>query len=220
LVDTDQTSFLEKVEIGMIVFNETDNSLATVTAVVSNTTLTTSALVGRSGVVDSSEDWTAGDKYYVYLGPLVEGDAFNGTDHAILLRGSAHPNEIGIGADVPVSCTDCHDPHSGEASCESCHTRATHEGTSLGAMAKVACVACHTGDTDLEPDWVDTSVPVDGVDDIFTVTTHYIDRLAKNCTGCHYNEGDIKTPANARFGTPAVLYEEDNPWGLGSKDDA
>jgi hypothetical protein len=227
LIDAGQ-DFETTVEVGFIIFNETDNSLGTVTVIVDDETLTTSALVGRSGVVDSSEDWVEGDKYNIIDGPIIAGGAFDGTDHSIILAGGAHANEIGIAAADrgPYYCTDCHDPHSGAAKdCTDCHTTlpviAASASIHSSVMAKVNCMACHTGE-DGDMGWVDLDEDevLGSAGDIFNLdsTSHFINREAKNCQSCHYVTGDVKS-AGSR-GAPDVLWEEDNPYGLDHEDNA
>jgi hypothetical protein len=194
---TDATQDFETtVEVGMTVYNQTDDSLAEVTAVVSDTELTTTALVGRPGVVAHDLTYADGDSYTIYEGPLLPGAVFDGSSHQINLGGSAHPNEIGITAEdrAPVYCTDCHDPHSGEADCESCHTSLPAASGHVAAMAKVTCVACHGADpVQDEVGWDgttkftvgDSAVPRGGGDPVFSAgATHVFNRTAKNCRSC------------------------------------
>jgi len=233
-------NFLTTVAVGMTIYNETDNSEATVVTVDSDTQITTTALVARPGDrVTSDLVWTMGDKYWIYQGPLIPGAAFDGTGREIVVRGSAHANDIGTAAAdrAPDYCADCHDPHSLEADCTGCHTGLSATAHPV-AMAQLTCVACHGGDADIDGmGWDD----LDGDDvlgsdgDVFTIgtvstpafppgapssfaaaNTHILNRAAKNCQSCHYVIGDLKT-AGSR-GAPDVLYTEDNPWGLSHKD--
>jgi mono/diheme cytochrome c family protein len=224
-------NFETTVAVGMTIYNETDNSEATVVTVDSDTELTTTALVARPGDrVTSDLTWAQGDTYWIYQGPLIPGGAFDGTGRMINVRGSAHANDIGTAAAdrAPDYCADCHDPHSLAADCTDCHTSLSaipHPA----AMAQVDCVACHNGDADLDIGWadLDSDDVLGSAGDMFTVgaadgaevtaaVTHYINRTSASCQGCHYVEGDLKT-AGSR-GAPDVLYTEDNPWGLDHQD--
>lgn len=229
LIDADQ-DFLTTVEVGMDIYNETDNSLAEVVAIVDDTTITTTALVARpSDQVESDLTWAEGDKYHIYEGPLISGGAFNGTGRGIAVRGSAHANGIGtLVADMaPEYCSDCHNPHSLEADCTSCHTNLPAASGHIVQMAKVTCVACHSGDPDLDgvgwddldednvegsagdlfkPGGLAPESGAPGAAMVFTPSsTHIIDREALNCNSCHYVIDDD--------------HDEDNPWGLSDRAD-
>ncbi len=195
--------FLTTVEVGMDVYNETDNSHATVSAVVDDASITTTALAGGTANV-----WTAEDKYYIYEGPLVPGGIFDGTAHQIVVGGSAHPNEIGIAAADrgPSSCVECHDAHSLQASCQDCHIDLATDARAMSVghdarMAKVTCVGCHSADPVLDAmGWVDAeardvftvgtaSVPRGGGAPVFAAAnTHLVNRTAKACADCHFAE--------------------------------
>jgi hypothetical protein len=222
LIDADQ-DFETTVEVGMEIYNETDNSLAEVVTVDSDTQITTTALVARpSDQVESDLTWAEGDKYHIYEGPLLPGSAFDGSGRGITVRGSAHANGIGtLPADMaPEYCSDCHDPHSLEADCTSCHTSLPAAVGHIASMDQVTCIACHNGDpeldglgwADLDEDEVEGSAGdlfmpgglapesgAPGAPMVFTPSiTHWIDRTALNCNDCHYT---------------------DNEWGLSVKDD-
>ena len=68
LTETGQ-DFLTTVAVGMTVFNETDNSLATVTAVNDDESITTTALIGRATRPESKIvtelTWETDDKYHI-----------------------------------------------------------------------------------------------------------------------------------------------------------
>ena len=221
LIDADQ-DFETTVEVGMEIYNSTDNSLAEVVAVVDDETITTTALVARpSDHVESDLTWAEGDKYYIYEGPLIPGSAFDGTGRAIVVRGSAHANGIGtLAVDMaPEYCSDCHNPHSLEADCTDCHTDLPAAVGHIASMAQVTCVACHNGDPELDGlgwDDLDEDEVLGSAGDLFRpgslvvppgppgpaeftpANTHWIDRTALNCNDCHYT---------------------DNEWGLSVKDD-
>ncbi|MBU8913606.1 MAG: hypothetical protein KOO61_06240 [Spirochaetales bacterium] len=208
--------FMATVKAGMDVYNETDNSHATVSAVVDDGSITTTALTGGAANV-----WSAEDKYYIYEGPLVPGGIFDGTAHQIVVGGSAHPNEIGIAAADrgPSSCIECHDPHSLEtSSCIACHEDLSKASNAMDIghddrMAKVTCVGCHSADPVLDAmGWVDAeardvftigtkSVPRGGGAPVFSSSnTHLINRTAKACTDCH--------TADNSWGIPVIEAEQ------------
>jgi hypothetical protein len=213
LTETGQ-DFLTTVAVGMTVFNETDNSLATVTAVNDDESITTTALIGRATRPESKIvtelTWETDDKYHIYQGPLIPGGTLSGTSHQIVVGGSAHPNEIGIAAADrgPSSCISCHDTHSLEASCTDCHTDLNTASNAMkvghdARMAKVTCVGCHSADpVQTALGWVDDearevftvgtmAVPRGATEPVFAAgSTHLVNRSAKACTDCH-------TPDNA-----------------------
>ena len=204
---TDATQdFTTTVAVGMTVFNITDNSLAEVTAVVSDTALTTTALTARpyneaAGIPDMT--YEEGDKYQIYQGPLIPGAITDGQTHLIISNGSAHPNEIGIADPLPWRCIDCHETHSLAADCTDCHTGLTTANGHDATHIKLTCEACHSGDPDLdEVGWADdelkdsftigsSSVPRGGGDPVFSAGfTHTINRSGKACADCHSEGND------------------------------
>lgn len=73
-------------------------------------------------------------------------DSIGGSMHKMQLGGGAHSNQIGQAKMRPELCTDCHDPHSLQADCKSCHAAAFEDADNLGHApmhAKVKCQACH-----------------------------------------------------------------------------
>ncbi len=149
---TDATQdFLTTVVVGMTAFNQTDNSHATVTAVVNDGSITTTELLGREGETDSDNTWESGDKYHLYYEgaasqvsfldmrstqPGVVDEEFG---QQILKYASVSTNTelcekchmdrdtflYGRALDPAHAgnqCTDCHDAHSLERSCDDCHT--------------------------------------------------------------------------------------------------
>ena len=143
LTETAQ-NFLTTVTVGMYVDNETDDSYATVVAVVDDETITTTALVANTEDGDTSDlTWAVGDKYDIghnsaaaEVGWLDMLQTMPGEDmyydevssNADLCEKCHRDTDTSLyGRDLDpahadTQCTDCHDAHSLEASCDDCHT--------------------------------------------------------------------------------------------------
>ncbi len=129
-------------------------------------------------------------------------DSLGGTRHKVRLGGGAHSNQIGTTAKRPELCTDCHDPHSGQASCLNCHAEALKADSGKGhdqAHAAVACVACHdasgmdVGLVEEENIWTTGEKSVSRGQETFTALTSHDFKRSVDCDRCHFS---------------------DNPWGL------
>ena len=143
LAETGQ-NFLTTVTVGMYINNETDDSYATVVAVVDDETITTSALVANTEGQDTTDlTWAVGDKYDIgyksataqvsWLDMLQtmpgEDMYYDEVSSNTELCEQCH-KDVGTSLYARVldsdhddkQCTDCHDAHSLEASCDDCHT--------------------------------------------------------------------------------------------------
>lgn len=122
-------------------------------------------------------------------------DSLGGTRHKIQLGGGAHSNQIGTTVARPEFCTDCHDPHSGEASCTTCHDVRKADTTIVGHMAmhaKVECVACHDASglevSPVEPDnlWTTGTTASARGATTFTPKFSHDFQKAVDCARCHF----------------------------------
>ncbi|MBI5034691.1 MAG: hypothetical protein HZB51_29565 [Chloroflexi bacterium] len=154
-------------------------------------------------------------------------DSLGGSMHKMNLGGNAHTNQIGLSKDRPDLCTDCHNPHSTEASCVKCHSSLTKIAGHDAAHAKVSCQACHdatslpsikAGPKDAKApkgEWITfrlASSGAGGPPSYSAFVSHNLKR-AVDCTRCHYPnnaEGlrSLVTPTVTRPpatpGTPAA----------------
>jgi hypothetical protein len=162
--------------------------------------------VDANGVVDPKPViWNQATGHYDAVRDNTElcekchADSLGGTDHKIIVGGSAHTTEIGLLANGPQQCTDCHDPHSQKADCESCHKDARHPATPIAghdaAHAKVACDACHDasglslGPTQDFSQWVAFQMVTshEGGPPTRTQVTSHVLQKAVDCTRCHFD---------------------------------
>jgi hypothetical protein len=129
-------------------------------------------------------------------------DSVNGTRHKVKLGGGAHSNQIGMTSKRPEQCTDCHNPHSLKADCNSCHGAALKTKTIKGhdpAHSNVTCVACHdasemkVGRVEGTKIFTTGTVTGSGTTEVFTRLTSHDFKKAADCKRCHYDK---------------------NPWGL------
>ena len=131
-------------------------------------------------------------------------DSLGGSKHKIMLGGPVMANQIGMTVKRPQQCTDCHDPHSQKASCESCHKDARTPAKPIkghdAEHAKVTCDACHDasglklGPTADNTKWVafkSTTSPAGGPPTLTQVTSHVLQRTV-DCTRCHYDNNPWK----------------------------
>lgn len=127
-------------------------------------------------------------------------DSQGGSKHKIQIGGSAHTGQIGLTSKRPSECTDCHDPHSQQASCTNCHKSISQKPGHDAAHAKVACNACHDASgLKLGPNadntkWVAfqlTTSPAGGPPSLSQVSSHVLQK-AVDCTRCHYDNNPNK----------------------------
>lgn len=149
-------------------------------------------------------------------------DSLGGTRHKIRLGGGAHSNQIGTTEHRPELCIDCHDPHSGEASCSNatCHTDVLKPEKKIeghdAAHAKVTCVACHdasgmaVGLDEASKMWTTGTNAVSRGTTTFTPAFSHDFKKGVECNRCHFEKNPWKlwvptpTPAPARpTATPA-----------------
>jgi len=121
-------------------------------------------------------------------------DSLGGTRHKIRLGGGAHSNQVGQTAMRPELCTDCHNPHSLKADCNSCHGPML-EGKEIEGHdanhANVKCVACHDAtDAKVGPAaktgiWNTGTVSSRGT---LTEATSHDFQKDVTCTRCHFDD--------------------------------
>jgi hypothetical protein len=108
-----------------------------------------------------------------------------------------HNSTIVMGTHTEMGCADCHDPHTGAASCTAsgCHQTFAEECDPIHTHDKphreVTCSACHDAQ-DLKIDWNedlhawDTFFPQDeGTPDDYRPHTSHFLLLAVDCDRCH-----------------------------------
>jgi hypothetical protein len=146
-------------------------------------------------------------------------DSLGGSKHKVEVGGPAHTSQIGLTVKRPNECTDCHDPHSQQASCTNCHTLISQRPGHDAAHTKVACDACHDasglrlGPTADNTKWAAfklTISPAGGPPTLTQVTSHVLQKTV-DCMRCHYEDNPNKlrslvTPTATRPATtPTVL---------------
>ncbi len=128
-------------------------------------------------------------------------DSLGGSRHKIRLGGGAHSNQITTTTYRPELCTDCHDPHSGEASCSNseCHTDVLDPAKQIeghdGDHANLTCVACHDasgmtlGFDEASKKWVSGTSEVSR-SGALTFTPEFSHDFAKSvdCDRCHFEQ--------------------------------
>jgi len=145
-------------------------------------------------------------------------DSLGGSRHKIRLGGGAHSNQITTTVYRPELCTDCHDPHSGEASCSNseCHTDILKPEKEIKGHdadhAKVTCVACHDasgmtlGFDEASNTWVSGTSEV-SKSGVLTFTAAYSHDFKKgvDCARCHFeaNPWNLSVPTPAAPARPA-----------------
>jgi hypothetical protein len=186
--------------------------------------------VNASGVVDPKPVmWNQATGKYdavadnTALCEKCHADSIGGSKHKMTIGGPAHTTEIGLTIPRPQQCTDCHDPHSQQASCAKCHGDVYKTKPNTGHIAahtKIACDACHDASgLALGPNadktmWVAfqmTTSPAGGPPTASQVTSHVLQK-AVVCTRCHYDNNPNKlrsmvTPTATRpatTGTPVA----------------
>lgn len=130
-------------------------------------------------------------------------DSLGGSKHKMAIGGPAHTGQIGLTTPRPNDCTDCHNPHSQQASCTSCHGDVFKTKPNTGHIAvhaKIACDACHdargltVGPNADKTMWVafqSTTSPAGGPPTLSQVTSHTLQK-AVACTRCHYDNNPNK----------------------------
>lgn len=127
-------------------------------------------------------------------------DSLGGSMHKMNLGGSAHTSQIGLDKQRPAQCTDCHNPHSTNASCTNCHASLSKIAGHDAAHAKVSCQACHdaTGLPTIKSAPLDSKDPkgawgtfrlassgAGGPPSYSAFVSHNL-KKAVDCTRCHY----------------------------------
>lgn len=130
-------------------------------------------------------------------------DSLGGSKHKMAIGGPAHTGQIGLTAKRPQECTDCHNPHSTQASCTSCHGDVFKTKPNAGHIAvheKIACDACHDargltlGPNADKTKWVafqSVTSPAGGPPTLSQVTSHTLQKRVA-CTRCHYDNNPNK----------------------------
>lgn len=160
--------------------------------------------VSASGVVDPKPVmWNQATGKYDTVATTTElcekchTDSLGGSKHKMAIGGPAHTGQIGLTTPRPNDCTDCHNPHSQKASCDTCHANVMTAKPNTGHIpvhAKVTCSGCHdasgatVGWTTDKTKFATTQVVSNPAgSSVEAFTSHKLQR-AVTCTRCHYEK--------------------------------
>jgi hypothetical protein len=175
--------------------------------------------VSTAGVVDPKPVmWNQATGKYDTIATtteLCEGchtDSIGGSKHKMTIGGPAHTGQIGLAVQRPSQCTDCHNPHSQKASCDTCHANVMTAKPNTGhipAHAKVSCSACHdasgatVGWTADKKQFATTHVVSNPAGSSVEAYSSHILQRTVSCARCHYEKNPfnlsvIAAPATGR----------------------
>lgn len=149
---------------------------------------------------------------------LCEGchtDSIGGSKHKMMIGGPAHTGQIGLAVQRPNQCTDCHNPHSQQASCDKCHANVMTAKPNTGhtpAHAKVTCSGCHDASGATVAWTMDKTkfatthvVSSPAGTSVQPYSSHVLQRKV-DCARCHYekNPFNLSVIAPAATGRPSA----------------